>query len=146
VPRAMQQASLTPATSWIAPHRDGSGWLRLTIQTGRIRTSRVEARATTGWTPPGRARVMQNNGGTTPTIAKRRAPPLDRKSNRPVAEFARSTVCGTFEFVSREAVTFRRGPRRRHHAGSPVQCVTNAGPGGSQREPLGGNGCERAPR
>jgi hypothetical protein len=44
----MRQASLTPATSSIAPHGDGSGPLRLTIQARRIRTSRVEARATTG--------------------------------------------------------------------------------------------------
>jgi hypothetical protein len=172
----MQRASLTPATSCIAPHRDGSGPLRLTIQ---ARTSRVEARATTGgWTPAGPARSNprrspssqgdariplrnsfpeQSSSISLPRVTRyarqRWDHPHHRQATGPTvvatvmghSGVRTSAVSGTFGIVSRGAVTFPRRPRPTAHVRLDGSCVTNAGPGGSQRETAGGKRVRASP-
>jgi hypothetical protein len=89
---------------------------------------------------------MQDNGGTTPTVARRRAPPLHRQSSGPMAEFARASRQERILFeLSREPMTFPVGRDRRHDADSAVQRGHESGAGGLAARTAGGKRLRASP-
>ena len=89
--------------------------------------------------------LCKDNGGTTPTIARRRAPPLPSPAYDRQWRFAYAKRSRSFEIVSREAMTFPCRPRPTARCPPSGSRRHEGGTGGSQRETAGGKRVRASP-